>query len=310
MSIRAEKGSGEPAGVGAGRPSRLFALVAALGFLFALAAVLSAAGLRDGSRAWAAADTEEWPLAGFDEPSGIVYHPVRKTLFVVGDEGDIGEVSLEGKLLNIRNIGGDLEGVTCDPATGLVYAIREGHEILFEVDPGSLKLLRRFTIDRSYAGNANYLERGSDGIEGITFVPDADDPDGGRFYAVNQFDPPVLLELEVPLASSKERFERATIRSARPVKSPPLSDVLWHEQTGAFLIVSALWRSVYVTDREGNRLRSVRIPGFMQEGLAGLPDGSFVIVQDTGGLIKWTPSDNPFAGESEARASTKERKDD
>jgi hypothetical protein len=249
---------------------------------------------------------EEWPLEGFDEPSAVVYHAARRTLFVVGDEGDIGEIDLSGQLLKSRNVGGDLEGVTWDPSTGLLYAVREGHEILFEIDPEDLTLKRRFTIDRSFEGNANFLQRGGDGVEGITFRPDSDHPEGGRFFAVNQFDPPVLVELSVPIKTSTERFDTATIVSARAIESAPLSDVLWYEPTRGFLITSALWRSVYVTDAEGHRLRSVRIPGFMQEGIAAAPDGVIVIVQDTGGLIKWTPDGDPFVDPSEARVNSEE----
>jgi len=76
---------------------------------------------------------------------------------------------------------------------------------------------------------------------------------------------------------------------------PPLSDIVWDPPTGAFLIVSALWRKIYVVSPEGALLRSVAIPGIMQEGFARLPDGSFVIAQDTGGLLRWTPSSDPFA---------------
>jgi uncharacterized protein YjiK len=254
----------------------------------------------------AGADLEEWPLPQFPEPSGIVYHPGRDTLFIVGDQGDIAEISTAGKLLVMRNVGGDLESVTCDPGTGLLYAVREGHEILFEIDPDSLKFTRRFTIDRSYEGNVNFLERGGDGIEGLTFRPVPGHPEGGRFFAVNQFDPPVLIELEVPLKTAPERFAQARIIAAHPIGSPPLSGVTWDEASGAFLIVSAVWRSVWVTDENGGRLRSVRIPGFMQEGIEVLPDGSFVIVQDTGGLVKWNPPGNPFTdGGDQASASEK-----
>jgi len=257
----------------------------------------------------AEADVEEWPLAEFPEPSGVVYHPDRDTLFIVGDQGDIAEVSTAGKLVKIRNIGGDLEGVTCNPATGLLYVIREGHEILFEIRPDDFEIVRRFTIDRSFEGNVNYLERGGDGIEGVTFRPDEGHPEGGRFFAVNQFDPPALLELEVPLRSATERFAQARIVAAHEVGSPPLSGVRWDPVSDAFLVVSALWRSVWVADAEGRELRSVRIPGFMQEGIEMLPDGSFVIVQDTGGLIRWNPAGNPFRdGREQASVSEKAAK--
>lgn len=284
-------------------------LIAAL-CLFLLAALVPTGGLT-GSLAHAES-LVEWPLETFEEPSAVVYHPPRKTLFVVGDQGDVAEIDLHGNILNRRAIGGDLEGITCDPATGKLYVVREGHEIVLEVDPDSLKLSRRFTIDRTFEGNANYLERGSDGIEGITFRPDSSHPEGGRFFAVNQFDPPVLVELAVPVRTSEEQFETATIVSAQRVKSAPLSDVLWYPPVDGFLITSALWRSVYVTDSHGIRRRSVRIPGFMQEGIAVLPDGAIVIVQDTGGLLKWTPDHDPFveAAQSGVKAEEKNEKHD
>ena len=239
-------------------------------------------------------EIEEWPLPEVEEPSGVVYHPLRKTLFVAGDEGDIYELSLTGEVLASKNIGGDLEGVTCDPASGLLYVVREGHETVFEVRPGDLKILRRFAIDRTFEGNANFLNRGGDGVEGITFVPRPGHREGGSFYAVNQNDPPVLIELALPLHSSKERFERAVLLGARKVAASPLSGVLWDPPSGGFLVISALWRSVYVTDREGAYLASVKVPGLLPEGISRLPDGSFIIVQDTGGLIRWKPAKDPF----------------
>ena len=250
-------------------------------------------------------DYEEWPVASFPEPSGVVYHPIRKTLFLAGDEGDLGELSLTGELLNMENVGGDLEGITCDPSTGLLYVVREGHEVIFEVRPEDLKIVRRFTVDRTFEGNPNFLQRGGDGIEGLTFRPDPTNAEGGRFYAVNQFDPPVLVELEMPIKSSQERFGQAKIVSARRIGSPPLSDVLWLPNIDGFLVTSALWRSVYVTDAAGVRTQTVRIPGLMQEGIAALPDGSFVIVQDTGGLIKWSPAENPFVTAEKEGSVTK-----
>ncbi|RMF24673.1 MAG: hypothetical protein D6760_02820 [Deltaproteobacteria bacterium] len=176
-----------------------------------------------------------------------------------------------------------------------MYVVREGNETIFELDPATLKPKRRFLIDRTYEGNANYLRRGGDGVEGLTFVPNSDDPEGGTFYVVNQYDPPVLVELAVPLRSSKERIARAEIRAAWPLGPPPLSDVVWDAPTKSFLVPSALWHSALVVTRGGIKKGSVRLPGFMQEGIARLPDGSFVIAQDSGGLIKWKPEGDPFA---------------
>jgi uncharacterized protein YjiK len=239
--------------------------------------------------------TEEWPIAELKEPSGVVYHAGRKSLFVCGDEGDIAEVSLTGRLLRSQHIGGDLEGITAAPDTGLIYVVREGHEILLEVDPASLKLLRRFNIRRDFGDDAEYLRRGGNGIEGLTFVSDPSHPEGGRFFVVNQDDPAALIELEVPLRSLVGKFGEARIVRSFALSVRPLSGLLWVPEQRRFLVPSALWRAVYVVDEHGKRLASVPVPGLMQEGIARLPDASFVIVQDVGGLIRWKPESDPFA---------------
>lgn len=241
--------------------------------------------------------TVEWPLPDFPEPSAIAWHPGRGSLFLVGDEGDIGEVSVDGKLLRKSHFGGDLEAITVDPSTGRLYVVRESHEVIFEVDPSDFRVLRRFTIDRGWKGDPDYLRRGGDGVEGLAFVPDAADPEGGRFWAVNQYDPAVLVELDLPLRTGDSKYGTARIRRAVPVDSAPLSDVTWDAAARRFLVVSALWKRVAVLDGDGNYERSVHIPGFMTEGLALLPDGRIVIAQDSGGLVLWSPDGNPFRGD-------------
>ncbi len=238
----------------------------------------------------------EWELTGFAEPSGVVYHPGRDSLFMVGDQGDIAEVDLDGRILRSARLGGDLEGVTCDPVSGKLYVVREGHEVIFEVSQDDFAILRGFTIDRGFGKDPDFLRRGGDGIEGLTFVADEAHAEGGRFYAVNQYNPAVLLEIEVPLRSARGRFAKAHIVNARPVGTAPLSGLAWVAESGGFLIVSALWHRAYATDGDGRYLRSLRVPGIMPEGLAVLPDGTFVIAQDTGGAVLWKPGHNPFTG--------------
>ncbi len=247
-------------------------------------------------------NTVDWPIAEFPEPSGIVYHPLRSSLFIVGDEGDIGEVSTDGKLLRQFHLGGDLEAITVDPKSGLLYVVREGHEVIFEVRPDNFKLVRRFTIDRSFQGDPNFLRRGGDGIEGLTFVPDEKDPEGGRLWAVNQYDPAVLVELDNALKTSTEKYQTARIRRAVPVDAAPLSEVTWDPARREFLVASALWKRVVVLDAEGRPERSVRIPAFMPEGMATLPGGAIAIAQDSGGLVLWKPQGDPFAAEKSLKA--------
>jgi hypothetical protein len=242
------------------------------------------------------ADYDEIALSEVPEPSGITFHPQRGTFFVVGDEGHVAEIDLDGRVKRIRRLGGDLEGVTCDPNTGALYVVHEGEDAILEIRPADLALVRRIPIDRAYRGDTDFLRPSGDGVEGITMRPAADGAPAAAFV-VNQFDPPMLVELSGVGAPA---IERASIRNAWPVGSPPLSDVVWDPPTGAFLVVSALWRRASVVSAQGEVLRTVTLPGIMQEGLARLPDGSFLITQDTGGLIRWRPASDPFAPSANA----------
>jgi len=47
----------------------------------------------------------------FVEPSGICFHPLRKTLFIVSDEGEIAEIKTDGTPVFNLKIPGDLEGI-------------------------------------------------------------------------------------------------------------------------------------------------------------------------------------------------------
>jgi len=81
------------------------------------------------------------------EPSGIVFSARRDTLFVVDDEGTICELQLDGTLVNKKRIHrADLEGITIDPATDILYTIEEHTKTILELDPDSLERLRQFPI--------------------------------------------------------------------------------------------------------------------------------------------------------------------
>ena len=86
-------------------------------------------------------------------PSGIVFHPGRGTLFIVGDRGDIVEVQTDGTLVKQKRIrDADFEGITCDPSTGLLYIAVEGEERIVEIDPEDFSVLREFAINRVLEG--------------------------------------------------------------------------------------------------------------------------------------------------------------
>jgi len=227
---------------------------------------------------------------GFNEPSGIVWHPLRKTLFVIGDEGDICEIATDGtpvKQGHLRDA--DLEGITCDPATGLLYVAVEEAETVLEVDPESFAILREFSIPREFDGRT-LLAAGGEGIEGITFVPDDTHPQGGIFLVANQAftltneqDISAVFQVELPLrdVASEPRilgwFSPGII---------DLSALNYDARTDRLLVVSDSTNTLLVYSRNYELLEVYAFPGDNQEGVTVDPDGYIYIAQDTGGIIK------------------------
>ena len=105
---------------------------------------------------------------GFREPSGIVFDGTRGTLFVIGDEGDICEMTTDGQMLRQKALrpGADLEGLARVPETALLYVAVEGDEKILEVDPGTFEVKREFAIPRTFRGT-ELFKPGGQGIEGI-----------------------------------------------------------------------------------------------------------------------------------------------
>ena len=226
-------------------------------------------------------------------PSGIVYHSERRTLFVVGDKGDICEIRKDGALVKGERIRyADFEGITYDPSSGLLYIAIEGEEKIIEVSPDDLKVLREFEINRTFRGST-VLKAGGDGIEALTFVPDSNHPEGGTFYTANQGfdlgnkeDPSAIFELEVPLKSGSSRGGRAWIIRSISLNAIDLSG-LYHDQGSDHLyVISGVGNTLFELTRDGDILATYTLPGDNQEGIAVDENGFLYIAQDSGGIIK------------------------
>ena len=126
--------------------------------------------------------------SGF-EPSGAVWHPGRGTFLVVGDDGDLAEITSTGSVVNYWWVGGDLEDITFIDSTGsIVYLADESTSSAkgFDLNTGSLN-------GEQYSF-ANYISQiGGLGLEGLAFIPDGNHPFGttamgGVFAAGWQYD--------------------------------------------------------------------------------------------------------------------------
>lgn len=229
----------------------------------------------------------------FKEPSGIVFHPWRRTLFVVGDEGDICEIQKDGTLVKQKKVrDADFEGVTCDPSTGLLYIAIEGEEKILEVDPDTLGVLREFAIERTFKGKT-VLKASGQGIEAIAFVPDPKHPEGGTFYVANQSftlndkeDPSAIFEVNVPIKSGTGRELEAKIIRYFSIGVIDLSGLHYDKDSDSLYVISDATNTFFEVTRTGKILRGYAFPGKDQEGIT-VDDEDFVyIAQDSGGIIK------------------------
>jgi uncharacterized protein YjiK len=234
--------------------------------------------------------------SGFKEPSGICFHPIRKTLFVIGDSGYMGELKTDGTMLRVERIikKEDFEGVTCNPATGLLYLAVEGKEEILEVDPDQFKVLREFKIERTFEG-AVRMEKGGDGIEAITFVPDAQNPDGGSFYVANQgkdltntSDASALFELAVPLSDPNPKGT-ATIKRCFSIGAIDMAGLQYVAASNQLLVISDKMDTLFQVALDGTVLSAHGLPGEGQEGVTFDDDGFLYIAQDSGGILKLKP---------------------
>ena len=227
------------------------------------------------------------------EPSGITYHPTRRSLFLADDSGSVHEVSLEGKLIQSGGLNErDIEGITVNPDTGLLYAAVEDDEAILELDPKDLAIQREFRIGRNYKGE-QLLRKGGMGIEAIAFVPDASHPEGGTFWVGNQSfslkakdEPSVVCEVLVPLRSTTAKQSDGTIIRAYKMDFIDISGLAYDSQGDFLVLISDTTNLLVELKREGTILRQYLLPGDEQEGIVLDGLGYMYLAQENGEIIK------------------------
>lgn len=222
------------------------------------------------------------------EPSGIAFHPGLGTLFVVGDRGDVAELSRDGKVLRSANLKGrGFEGVTVGP-NGRVFAIEEKKPPkLYELDPNSLQIKGEYEVDTKLQGKRVIGNEKNKGTEGLCYVPEQN-----AFYCINQ-QPPRLVKLEVPLEQKSGKAKAVEAIDLSSVIERQASDVTYDRASGHFLITESSSGegagSVYELTREGKLVRKMPLPGERAEGLALDGSGRAFIADDAGGVLRVDP---------------------
>jgi uncharacterized protein YjiK len=228
--------------------------------------------------------------------SGIVYHPTRKSLFYVIDEGVVGEISPDGKRLNRvapRGARGDYEGIAVDPATGLLYVANEGAEEIIELEPDKLTVRRRWRVPRQFKGRV-VLGAGGNGFEAITFVPDPKHPQGGWFLVAQQNfrlndpdEPSAVFRIELPLKAGKDEDAGPKIVDMFEPGVIDLAGLHYDADRRRLYLLSGHTRRLYEMNvRGGVYAIHTHLPDNSVEGVTVDPDGRIYLTFDAGGAIR------------------------
>ena len=227
------------------------------------------------------------------ESSGIAFHTIRKTIFVVSDEGELHEMRTDGRPVRSQSLKQtDLEGITMNPSTGLLYAVVEGDDAILEISPQTFEITRRFEINRDFEGR-ELLRKGGMGLEAIAFVPIDSHPEGGTFWVGNQSfslkpnrEPSVVCEVAVPLSSTNPSPPEGKIVSFFPLSIIDISGLAYDSSRRCLIVVSDTTNLLVEVTRDGTVLRQHLLPGNDQEGITLDSEGFMYIAQENGEVIK------------------------
>ena len=227
------------------------------------------------------------------ESSGITFHTVRNTIFVVSDEGELHEMRTDGRPVRSKSLQQtDLEGITMNPSTGLLYAVVEGDDAILEIAPQTFEITRRFEINREFEGR-ELLRKGGMGLEAIAFVPSDSHPEGGTFWVGNQSfslkpnrEPSVVCEVAVPLSSTNPSPPEGKIVSFFPLSIIDISGIAYDSSRHCLIVVSDTTNLLVEVTRDGTVLRQHLLPGNDQEGITLDSEGFMYIAQENGEVIK------------------------
>ncbi len=217
---------------------------------------------------------------GVKEPSGIVFHPGTGHLFLVGDEGALAELDIQGQVLRRVSIEQQIEDVTVHPPTGDLVLISEkkGELILWDAVGQSAK--KRWTLQVDALLGSPATEK-NQGFEGITFRPEAGRPGGGVFYLAHQRAPAMIVGITLdPAAPSGTIGSSSVVARWTTSGYEDLTAISYVPSLDRFLVIADSRERILVLRPDGSQEKRFPLPGEQQEGLTFDDDGGLWIADD------------------------------
>lgn len=229
---------------------------------------------------------ERFVVDGVREPSGIALHAGLHRLFVVGDEGSVGEIDGAGRTLKAMSVAGNLEDLAFHPPSGSLVLLVENPPALVVFDGAARAEKRRIVLDvAALLGEAPRGRKGQ-GFEGVAFRPEAGRPGGGVFYLAHQRSPATVVAAAFdPLTA--ESVGRDAVVGRWPTNGyRHLTAVSYDATSDRFLMIAD--RRLVILDKEGRtQSRSAPLDLAQPEGVCVDEAGALWIVDDPAGLVRF-----------------------
>lgn len=222
---------------------------------------------------------------GVREPSGIAAHPGLHHLFVVGDEGTVGELDASGRTIRVDSVAGNLEDVAFHSPSGMLILLVENPAGLVVYDPASHRETRRITLDTAGLLGRAPEGRKAQGFEGLAFRPEAGRPGGGAFYLAHQRSPAMVV------AAAFDPLQAATVGKDDVVERWPmdpyrhLTAISYDAARERFLLI-ADGRVAVIGKGGKTESQSGMLPMANPEGVCLDEAGNLWIADDPTGLLR------------------------
>lgn len=222
---------------------------------------------------------------GVREPSGIALHPGLHHLFVVGDDGTIGELDADGRTIRADRVAGNLEDLAFHPPSGMLVLLVENPPGLVVYDPAAHRETRRIALDTAGLLGRAPEGRKAQGFEGLAFRAEAGRPGGGVFYLAHQRSPAMVL------AAAFDPLQAATVGKDAVVDRWPmeryrhLTAISYDASRDQFLLIADGRLAVLGADGK-TVAESGTLPAAQPEGVCLDEAGGLWIADDPTGLLR------------------------
>jgi len=220
-------------------------------------------------------------IADIPEASGICYSKKRDSLFVVGDEGRVYELSKDAKVINRSYFPKhNFEGIACDDKEEKLLLAVEGKDNILLLSQKSLKKRAKIKIKREYKGKL-ILKKDwkKNGLEGITLIDNHIALTNQSRKFLPKKDPSVILLID------KRGDKKREIKSLIDLRIKDLSGLDYYN--GYLYIVSDHEDLLLKYDlKKGKIVSKIKLPPFAQEGVAIDSEENIYFADDNGHIYK------------------------